>query len=236
MSIADFVPTTFDHASLGRFASIAHPMREPGRWRLEATGRRGYPVTRADILVAANGVGRIAIDIADAIARGTCCGTTELRVVPNGMLNLGAGAAYDTGYALLYRGDERDPAWDSRALQPGDHYACMPLRPGEYVVSNALGGAQSRVQVEYPDPRATAKGHRLATRPAQMRVGTRIAPDALTIDPGQLLVFAIDVPAQLTVRLSRPDDGPPELAEWRAVRARAAAAAAFEAIRARARS
>jgi hypothetical protein len=235
MLIAADIPTTFDHASLGRLASIAHPMREAGRWRLELFARREYVVASTDVIVGDGGASRAAIDIAATSAQGNCCETNEQRIAPNGMLNLNAGKSSEGGCALLYRQDERDPVWDSRVLEPGDHFACMPLRPGDYLVSNSLNGASASLQVTYPDPRATARGRRLASGPAGMRVGTAITPAALRIDPGQVLVMAIEARAHLTVSLARPDDGPSELAEWRAQRSKEAAAAFFEALRTRAR-
>lgn len=219
--------TSFNSASLSGFASIAHPLREPGHWRLEAHGFRVTPNSTIDIVVRDEGKARVAIDLAQPAQGNDCCNMSEPLLALNGMLNLGCRSLRGGAYALLYRGSGDDAVWDSRVLEPGDNYACMPFRPGQYLIENLLGDARASVRVNYPDPRKTALGLRLASEPVQLKVGRTITPDELLIDPGQVLVFAIEANSHLVVTLEEPDDGHPDLAEWRAAHSRQALEATF---------
>lgn len=213
--------TQFDSGALAGLASIAHPIRETGHWRLTAAGRRIAPRGEFDVIVREGGKARYAIELAQE-PRDDGIGLHEGVLAPGGRINLAARAAPAGCHALLF-GDQRDaPLWDSRALQEGDGYACMPLRPGSWRIENTLNGAVGRLRVNYPDPRAIAEGMRLAATPVEVRAGTVMTPGDLRIDPGQLLVFAIEAPCRLVVTLEEPDDGPPELAAWREERGRAA--------------
>jgi len=213
--------TQFDSGALAGLASIAHPMRETGHWRLAAAGRRVAPRSEFDVIVRDGGKARYAIELAQE-PRNDGIGLREGVLAPGGRINLAARAAPAGCHALLFGGQREAPLWDSRALQEGDGYACMPMRPGAWRIENVLGGAVGRLRVNYPDPRAIAQGMRPAATPVQVRAGTAITPDDLRIDPGQLLVFAVDSPCRLVVTLEEPDDGPPELAAWREERSRAA--------------
>jgi hypothetical protein len=200
--------TTFDSASLASQASIAHPLPTAGRWRLDAFGARGVALWSMDILVRDGGAPRIAVDLAHPSPPSDCCGVGARPLAPHGMLNLSLQSPRDGGFALLHGSRRGDPVWDSRRLGPGDHYACMPLRPGLYGVANRLGPARGSVQVTYPVPRAPDATGRPAPGPALVKVGRAIDPGQLTIGPGQVLVFEIGAPAHLTVDLETPDDGP----------------------------
>jgi len=200
--------TSFDSASLASQAAIAHPMPQTGRWRLEAHGPRGSAPWVMDIVVRDGGLPRVAVDLAQPATPTNCCDAGETPLSPGGMLNLNLQSDRGGGFALLYGATGSDPVWDSRRLGPGDTYACMPLRPGTYTVANSLGPAKASVRVTYPDPRAAAAGARLASGPAPIKVGQTMDPGEQTIDPGQVLVFAIETTAQLTLVLKAPDDGP----------------------------
>lgn len=213
--------TQFDSGALAGLASIAHPMRDVGYWRLAAAGRRVAPRRQFDVIVREGGQARYAIELADA-DRGRLAGLGEGFLAPGGMINLAARGARTGCHALLYGDRPDEPLWDSRELRQGDGYACMPMRPGSWRIENLLDGAVGRLRVAYPDPRTIAAGQRLATAPVRVTVGMAILPDDLRIDPGQLLVFAIDVRCRLAVTLEQPDDGPPELAAWREERSRMA--------------
>jgi hypothetical protein len=213
--------TQFDSGALAGLASIAHPMREPGHWRLLATASRAAPRNNFDVIVREGGGARCAIELVQE----TCDDGTGLRegtLAPGGRINLAARAAPAGCYALLFGAQAQEPLWDSRALQEGDGFACMPMRPGIYRIENALGAAIGRLRVNYPDPRAIADGMPLASAPVQATAGADITPGDLRIDPGQLLVFAITAPCRLVVTLEAPDNGPAELAAWREERSRAA--------------
>lgn len=213
--------TRFDSGALAGLASIAHPMRETGCWRLTVVGRRVAPRSEFDVIVREGGNARYAIEMAQE-ARDKGAGLREGVLAPGGRLNLAASAAPAGCHALLSGGGREAPLWDSRALQAGDGYACMPMCPGIWRIENTLFAAAGRLRVNYPDPRAIAEGLRLAATPVQVRAGTAITPGDLHLDPGQLLVFAIDSPCRLLVTLEEPDNGPPELAAWREERSRAA--------------
>lgn len=208
--------TDFDSAALAGMASIAHPLRQAGHWRLAAAGDDAPPRHGVDIVVREGGQARLGLDLA-------CHGPDpDGALVPAGMLNLAAQSARAGCHALLYRGDQDEPAWDSRLLQPGDFYACLPLRPGSYRIENLVNGAVGGLRIRYPDPRAIAEGRQLATAPLHVGAGSAIAPDGQVIDPGQALVFAIDSPCRLAITLQQADDGPPDLAAWRERRSQAA--------------
>jgi hypothetical protein len=137
------------------------------------------------------------------------CDAGETPLSPGGMLNLSLQSDRSGGLALLYGASGGGgPVWDSRRLGPGDTYACKPLRPGAYAVANSLGPAKASVRVTYPDPQTAAAGARLASGPAPIRVGQTMDPGEQTIDPGQVLVLAIETTAQLTMVLESPDEGP----------------------------
>ena len=214
--------TSFDSGALSGLASIAHPLREAGYWRLSAAGRRAAPGRQFDVIVREGGKARYAIELTDGDRRGPMSGLNEGFLAPGGMINLAARAARTGWHAFLFGDGLEEPLWDSRVLQEGDGYACMPMRPGSYRIENLLNGAVGRLRVAYPDPRAIAEGVRLATTPVRVTAGTAITPDSLRIDPGQLLIFAIDSRCRLAITLEEPDDGAPELAVWREQRSRTA--------------
>ena len=199
--------TAFDSASLAGLASIAHPIAQAGVWRLEAYGARGYLAASVDIVVREGGPPRLSVDLALGSDR-PACGDGGASLSPAGMLNLVLNSAREGGYALLHAAGAADPTWDSRRLVPGDHYACMPLRPGLYGVANGLGNASASVRVTWPLPHTSAARPRPSAGPALLTVGEAIEPSDLTIAPGQVLVFVVQTPARLTLDLRTPDDGP----------------------------
>ena len=223
--------TSFDSASLSVLASIAHPMRQKGRWRLELKGRRGRPLGEMDIVVREGGKARIGVDLARPIPSGSGLEADQGVLAPNGMINLSTSTARDAGFAVLYSAGTGEPVWDSRSLDQGDHYACMPFRPGTYRIANLLSNTHSSVRVNYPDPRAIARGHRLASGAVHLQVRQAITPREHSIDPGQVLVFAIETRSHLAVELARADHGPADLVEWRAARNQDRLNAAFRAAR-----
>ena len=213
----------FDSASLGRAASIAHRMPQPGRWRLEARNGAGRVLARTLVRVADGA------PVAAAVNVGAPDGAPpEVAVRTGTYLSLHSSLPRDPVFALLFAEEGEEPLWDSRRLEPGDGFACLPLRPGRYRLANRLNGAESVLTVAYPDPRATAKGRRLATGPVRVRAGERIEPVDLAMDPGQPLVVDVAAAAQIVLTLEAPDDGPPELAEWKAQRNEETLAAFFE--------
>lgn len=220
--------TNFDSAALYGFASIAHSLREAGHWRLEIHNIKNLLIWHADVVVRDGGQSKLAVQLQYTTESNTCCIAREQVIAPGGMISLnGTTIERGGGFALLFRGKSNDPIWDSRVLTSGDYFACMPLRPGRYRVNNLLDGAQCSLHVNYPDPRRTVQGLRLASDPIHIKVGRTLVPGELCIDPGQLLVFAIEAKSHLTVTLEATDDGPSELAEWRALRGRQVLEAAF---------
>jgi hypothetical protein len=205
--------TSFESASLASQAAIAHPLSQSGRWRLEAYGPQGLAPWAMDILVRDGGLPRLAVDLALPVAPSGCgCSpTSNPSLAPGAMLNLSLARAGDGGFALLYAAGASDPAWDSRRLQAGDYYACLPLRPGLYGAANQLGTAKASIRVTYPAPKAAAATRASAARPAVaptiITVGEVMDPTAVVIDPSQVLLFAIGAPANLTLDLQSTDDG-----------------------------
>jgi hypothetical protein len=199
--------TRFDSASLASQALIAHPIAQPGHWRLETRGLPGGGGWATDVIVRKDGVARLSFDLAQAPSRGGACGGAPVVLAPGGMLNLSLQSPRDGAYALLFRGEGRAAEWDSRCLAPGDHYACMPLRPGQYEVIDKMSSARADLRVTYPKAHAGPPRH---ARPHALTiaVGEAFDPAALVLSPGGVLLFRIEKPSRIAIDLTAPDDGP----------------------------
>jgi hypothetical protein len=222
-SFTSSFPVEFDSATLARAASIAHRMLKPGRWRLEVRNVAGRILARTFFRVADGAPVAAAVNIGAADGQ-----PNEVALRPGGYLSLNSSLRRDPVFALLFAEEGEETVWDSRRLEPGDGFACLPMRPGRYRLANKLNDTESGLTIAYPDPRATAAGRRLAVGPVRVRAGERIEPAQLVLDPGQPLVVDVAVAARIVLTLEAPDDGPPDLAEWKARRNEEALAAVFE--------
>ena len=195
----------FDSAALSGTALVSHPMPDLGEWRASTTvGRMPLPA-RTVLVLREGGAAMIPLEPG---------GEAEQRLHQGGHIRLRApnGGALA---ATLTRAGSTDPAWTSRELQDGDWFGCMPLRPGRYRLTNRLSQAEALVVVRYPDPRIDRDPTQHA-EPVRIRAGGGFGPDQVEIFPGQPLVIQITAPAHLVLALFEPDDGPADLAAWRA--------------------
>jgi hypothetical protein len=206
--------TDFDSAVLRGTAIIAHRLDNPGRWRLllHAPPRRQF--VRQVIKVVDGAPGMLTVELPAGVAP-YAAEVAEGVVCPGGYLRLQAPVGGEMFVQLTPPGCDQ-PAWDSRTLQPGDHYICLPLRPGRYRLVNKRSAATADLAIRYPDPRATAAGRSLATEPIRVLAGEVFTPKDLSIDPGQPLAIEVAATAHLVLTLLDPDDGPSDLAAWRA--------------------
>jgi hypothetical protein len=120
-------------------------------------------------------------------------------------------------------GEQQDVVFDTAELGSDDVFAVTLVRPGTYAMRNALGDQTGRIVVTYP-----VVGD-VPYRPADP-VDVRVAdsgfdPEAVTIGPGQGIIFRVSTRSRLTVDLVEPDDGPGQTvretrskARWRAPR------------------
>lgn len=193
----------FDSAALGGTAVISHPLAHAGEWQAVLS----LPHARLPaqtVLVLREGGGAMAAVEPD--------GDTEHRLIQGGQVRLRAAA--HSGFAVRLRSVGAEvPEWDSRRLQKGDYFACLPLRPGRYRLANLLSQADAELVMHYPDPRTRDPARRM--EPVRVRAGEQFSPARVELFPGQPLIVAVDAPAHLTLTLEIPDDGPSDLAAWR---------------------
>ncbi len=123
-------------------------------------------------------------------------------------------------FATLRRAGDQDIAWDSRSLQAGDLFAFLPLRPGRYTLTDHLASSECFVTVLYPDPRSNKGSRPPQPEPVRLRAAGSFDMGEVTVVPAQGIVVEVEAPAHLTFILQAPDDGPAELAEWRAAQER----------------
>ncbi len=193
----------FDSAALGGTAIVSHPIAHLGEWQA-VLSLPHVRVPAQAVLVLREGGGAMAAIEPD--------GDTEHRLIQGGQMRLRAADHF--GFAVQLRSVGADaPEWDSRRLQKGDYFACLPLRPGRYRLANLLNQADAEVVIHYPDPRTRDPARRM--EPVQVRIGEQFSSARVELFPGQPLIVAVDAPAHLTLMLETPDDGPPDLAAWR---------------------
>jgi hypothetical protein len=120
-------------------------------------------------------------------------------------------------------GERQGVEFDTAELGPDDIFALTLLRPGTYGMRNAMGDQAGRIVVTYP---VVGDVRYRPADPVDVRVAdSGFDPEAVSIGPGQGIVFRIGTRSRLTVDLLEPDDGPGEAvdrgrrkARWRAPR------------------
>jgi hypothetical protein len=218
-----FTRTGFDSGALTRLATIAHPMAEPGLYRLTVI-RDGEEVvehivsvdpsstaSQLDIDLAAlapGGAARLARSQRPATTGG-CCGDGSAPGVlrPGGYLQLMVGSGDREYAAVLRRVDrldqKRPDEWDSRRLIPGDIVAGVLLRPGLYSLEDVGAGGTARVHVRYPE-----SGERLTpSQPLTIEFAARSR--VVEADPAQGIVLHAGKGSRFVVTLEKPE-GPSE--------------------------
>jgi hypothetical protein len=120
-------------------------------------------------------------------------------------------------------GEQQDVVFDTAELGPDDFFAVTLVRPGTYAMRNALGAQTGRIVVTYPVVGAVP--YRPADPVAVDVADSGFEPEAVTIGPGQGIIFRVGTRSRVTVDLVEPDDGPGETvretrskARWRAPR------------------
>jgi hypothetical protein len=215
-----------DSGALTRLAVIVHAEPEVGRYR-GTVGRGKEPEAAFSVSVdkdcAAAGV---EIDLARLVASAPedpCgCSTEQLPsfvVHPKGFIvfRVSSGAG---GFHVNLRKADEDPerrAYDTQALQPGDTFSGVILRPGRYSISNALSQARGELRVPYPVPQERAY---TPPPPFEAQCGEGIEPGSIDLQPLQGLNLRITSPARVRLELEEPDDGPspgerPTRAGWK---------------------
>jgi hypothetical protein len=220
----------FDSAALAGTASVLHALREAGEWTATVFREQGRPLASTEIRVRDDAVTWLAsVDLSTVEQAGRARWAGEpvnSQVVrTGGYLQLQASQLPGGFFVTLARsgpasdrvvGTQHEISWDSRSLTPNDLFVCLPLRPGRYVLANTLAQSQCALVVRYPDPRAVDRSRPPRPEPVRIRVAESFAPATVTLTPGQGLVLEAVVRARLTLTLETRDDGPPELAAWRA--------------------
>ena len=219
--------TSFDSARPSGTAIVVHRFPDEGRFAVALRGDDDGEETRT-ILVepvrgptggGAGGAGGSAFPegvLVDTASRRPVAGRPT-RPQPPDLLSVGAG-----GYAsftappgqgrrvvvtrISPAGEREDEVFDSSRLRATDAFAVTLLRPGTYVMRNTLGRGEGKVVVTYPEV------GRAPYRPAEPVTVTcddsGFSPDAVTVGPGQGIIFAAGAECRITVELVGPDDGP----------------------------
>lgn len=221
--------TEHDSGALGGTAAIAHPLGQAGDWELVVGRAAGLPLATVELRVrddAASSVAAVDLSATDRAGRSRYAGepVDVLSVRTGGYVRLQALEVGGALYALLRPSPtSQTPGlaaggapWDSRVLQARDLFVCLPLRPGRYTLANQLGNSRCAVTVRYPDPRHNRGTPPPQPEPVQVRCGNTFAPESLVLTPGQGLIVEVHAQARVTLTLDAPDDGPPDLAAWRA--------------------
>lgn len=232
-----------DSALLAGTAIIAHQLTQAGDWELTASGANDRPLATVAIRVrgdASSMVAAVELGSAQGEPHPLCGANINTTTNPDtensfsvrtgGYLRLRAAGVRGGAHALLRRvasstGEAAadpaamtpDAAWDSRVLQPGDVFVCMPLRPGRYLLTNELTQARCDVTVRYPDPRSNAGRPSRRPLPVKLHAAQAFTPGTAMLDAGQGLVIDVRTRARLRLTLQQADDGPPDLAAWRVV-------------------
>ena len=138
-----------DSAALAGTATIAHPMKEVGTWRLSLYRDERTSFASIALYVREDASGMLA-----AVDAGAADAPMDHTIRRGGYLRLVSSLEEGGVFALLRDAEGARTVWDSRSLEGGDVFAFLPLRPGRYVLTDHLGGAERAVRVKYPDPRA----------------------------------------------------------------------------------
>jgi hypothetical protein len=224
-----FTQVGLDSGALTMLGVIVHTFGEPGEYRgLVLSGDENqatfYVSVDRDCAVAgvnidlASLAGTAAASGSNAADLGTGCGCGQASaaggapgprflVHPKGyvVFHVSGGPG---GYAVNVRKAVEDPEvkpYDSRTLAPGDIFSAILVRPGRYMIRNALGDARAQVTVSYPGD------GRIAYRPPAPEVvelGRTITPARINLKPMQALNFNVSTTARIVIELEEADDGP----------------------------
>lgn len=212
-----FTRTGFDSGALTRLATIAHPVAEPGLYRLTVICDGEEAAEHIVSVDASSTASQLDVDLAalapGGAARlgrpattGGCCGGGIAPGVlrPGGYLQLMVGSGNREYAAVLRRVDgldgERPEEFDTRALMPGDLVAGVLLRPALYSLEDVGAGGTARVHVRYPEPGEQLK----PSEPVTIELSTR--GRVVEADPAQGIVLHAGKGSRFVVTLEKPEE------------------------------
>lgn len=219
-----FTQIGLDSGSLTMLGTLVHGFTEPGEYRCAL---HAGPDVKAVFIVHADpesANAQATVDLA-ALAGGTapppassdcgCAGSTaNPAAVPRYVVNprghvifrVGSGAGQFYVHARRTDSATEDKGYDTRAMQEGDSFAAILLRPGTYAMTNALAKAKGEIVVDYPPLKE--RNYRPAA-PVRVACDARgFTPAAVRIGPGQGVIFESRAPSRIAITLSKADDGP----------------------------
>lgn len=215
MDATALTSTEFDSGTPRGLSAVFHAISEPGTYRLRSQSEQEIRFVR-----------RIEVhDDAPPINRDENTVDLSSRVSPASVLELPTGSSlviHSSGRAIgrggaplaaeLAEADGR-VRWTSTRLERGDLFAVVPLRPGTYELRDRE--RTTTLQVLYPDPRPSAGSD------GDGALGVPLRPDDPFVEPpvlacGQGLILTATEGARFRLQLREPDDGPEDLAAWKA--------------------
>lgn len=225
-----FEQTSFDSAVPSGAAVVAHRFRSEGQYVVALSREERVAETRSMLVSPAAAADRdsgspvgetgrlrlpdaMTIDLTDSRpvpGRPVPLRPTSRLTMPAGGYAAFTGAVGRANRALVRRvtstGSEEEVEFDTEKLGGDDVFAVTLVRPGSYAVRNSVGGHEGRIVVTYP---VIGDVPYRPADPLEVRVtDTGLDPKAVTIGPGQGVIFRIDAPSRITVDLVEPDDGP----------------------------
>ena len=223
-----YTQTGLDSGSLTMLGTIVHQLGEPGEYR--GAVHLG-PEVKAIFFITAdpnspNAQVTVDLDALDRAGSAPAAGSKEscecwegsqdasaskrLVVNPRGyvLFHVRGGAG---GYYVHLRRIEAavdDKGYDTRVLKSGDAFSAMILRPGTYSVSNTLTKASAQIVVPYPKV-----GDKPYVPPPPARIECTAkgfdGKGRVELGVGQGLAFHARADSRITIKLEKPDDGPP---------------------------
>jgi hypothetical protein len=218
-----FTQKVFDSGSLGVLVSVIHRFEQPGRY--DGTVLRGDTAssTFSFVVDEASSNQQLNIDLAaseEARETGDCCGKKgEPQVVsPKGYVIFYVSRG--SGYSVrVGRGDDKEPAFDSRKLEKGDLFAMSLLEPTKYSMADQIGGAKGEINVGFSPE--IAKRLRSLEPVYVEAAGKAFEPARVDLASMQGLVFRIQKASRIVVekQSGAPAEGRAAF-EWRSARRR----------------
>lgn len=219
-----FTHIGLDSGSLTMLGTIVHSFSDPGEYR--AVVHEGE-IVRAVFNISSDKASpnaQATIDLAALVSPVgqphpsgcPCCkdrpsaasGSHRFVVNPRGYVLFHVSRGSPGYYVHVRRtdADQNDKGYDSRVLAKGDIFTATILRPGAYSITNKLARAHGEIVVSYPQ-----KGEKRYRPPNPLRVVAgpqALEPGRLQTQPGQGIIFEVQGPWRIEIKLEKPDDGP----------------------------
>lgn len=94
--------------------------------------------------------------------------------------------------------------FNSRILRKGDIFTAVVLRPGRYSVKNTQNKAEGKLTVAYPEKGKVPK----EPQAVSIECAKQFTPNSIEIQPTQGLVFHVNAPSRIKIKLIEPSDKP----------------------------